>query len=129
MNVKWINNLIIVSGHDLKDLEMLLKQTEGKGINIYTHGEMIPCHGYSELNKYKPRYSYKDRIFTTNVVWGDGVKFIGKDENGNKDFSEIINKALELGGFKEDEEPKEILVGFGHNATLSNALAIIYAVK
>lgn len=153
---------IIVSGHDLKDLEMLLKQTEGKGINIYTHGEMIPCHGYPELNKYphlagnyggawqdqqkefdnipgcilmttnclmKPRDSYKDRIFTTNVVGWDGVKFIGKDENGEKDFSEIINKALELGGFKEDQEPKEILVGFGHNATLSNAPAIIDAVK
>lgn len=153
---------IVVSGHDLKDLEMLLKQTEGKGINIYTHGEMIPCHGYPELNKYphlagnfggawqdqqkefdnipgcilmttnclmKPRDSYKDRIFTTSVVGWDGVKYIGKTENGEKDFSEIINKALELGGFKEDQEPKEILVGFGHNATLSNAPAIIDAVK
>lgn len=153
---------IIVSGHDLKDLEMLLKQTEGKGINIYTHGEMIPCHGYPELNKYphlvgnfggawqdqqkefdnipgcilmttnclmKPRDSYKDRIFTTSVVGWEGVKYIGKTENGEKDFSEIINKALELGGFEEDEEPKEILVGFGHHATLSNAPAIIEAVK
>ncbi|MEG2017090.1 MAG: hydroxylamine reductase [Clostridium sp.] len=153
---------IIVSGHDLKDLEMLLKQTEGKGINIYTHGEMIPCHGYPELNKYphlvgnfggawqdqqkefdnipgcilmttnclmKPRDSYKDRIFTTSVVGWEGVKYIGKTENGEKDFSEIINKALELGGFEEDEEPKEILVGFGHHATLSNASAIIEAVK
>lgn len=153
---------IIVSGHDLKDLEMILKQTEGKGINIYTHGEMIPCHGYPELNKYphlvgnfggawqdqqkefdnipgcilmttnclmKPRDSYKDRIFTTSVVGWDGVKYIGKTGDGEKDFSEIINKALELGGFKEDQEPHEILVGFGHNATLSNAPAIIDAVK
>ncbi|MDV8114544.1 hydroxylamine reductase [Bacillus sp. BAU-SS-2023] len=153
---------IIVSGHDLKDLEMILKQTEGKGINIYTHGEMIPCHGYPELNKYphlagnfggawqdqqkefdnipgcilmttnclmKPRDSYKDRIFTTSVVGWDGVKYIGKNADGEKDFSEIINKALELGGFKEDQEPHEILVGFGHNATLSNAPAIIDAVK
>ena len=153
---------IVVSGHDLKDLEMILKQTEGKGINIYTHGEMIPCHGYPELNKYphlvgnfggawqdqqkefdnipgcilmttnclmKPRDSYKDRIFTTSVVGWDGVKYIGKTENGEKDFSEIINKALELGGFKEDQEPKEILVGFGHNTTLKNAPAIIDAVK
>ena len=153
---------IVVSGHDLKDLEMLLKQTEGKGINIYTHGEMIPCHGYPELNKYphlvgnfggawqdqqkefdnipgcilmttnclmKPRDSYKDRIFTTSVVGWDGVKYIGKTEDGQKDFSEIINKALELGGFKDDQEPHEILVGFGHNATLSNAPAIIDAVK
>lgn len=153
---------IIVSGHDLKDLEMILKQTEGKGINIYTHGEMIPCHGYPELNKYphlagnfggawqdqqkefdnipgcilmttnclmKPRDSYKDRIFTTSVVGWDGVKYIGKTADGEKDFSEIINKALELGGFKEDQEPHEILVGFGHDATLSNAPAIIDAVK
>ncbi|MRZ80036.1 hydroxylamine reductase [Paeniclostridium sordellii] len=153
---------IVVSGHDLKDLEMILKQTEGKGINIYTHGEMIPCHGYPELNKYphlagnfggawqdqqkefdnipgcilmttnclmKPRDSYKDRIFTTSVVGWDGVKYIGKTENGEKDFSEIINKALELGGFEEDQEPHEILVGFGHNATISNVPAIIDAVK
>lgn len=153
---------IIVSGHDLKDLEMLLKQTEGKGINIYTHGEMLPCHGYPELNKYphlvgnfggawqdqqkefdnipgcilmttnclmKPRDSYKDRIFTTSVVGWDGVKHICKKENGEKDFSEIINKALELGGFTEGQETHEILVGFGHNATLSNAPAIIEAVK
>ena len=153
---------IIISGHDLRDLEMLLKQTEGKGINIYTHGEMLPSHGYPELNKYthlvgnfggawqnqqkefdnipgcilmttnclmKPRDSYKDRIFSTSVVGWDGIKHIAKDENGNKDFSEIINKALSLGGFEEDEEVKEILVGFGHKATLSHADAIINAVK
>ena len=153
---------IIVSGHDLRDLEMLLKQTEGKGINIYTHGEMLPSHGYPELNKYahlvgnfggawqnqqkefdnvpgcilmttnclmKPKDSYKDRIFSTSVVGWDGIKHIEKDESGNKDFSEIITKALELGGFKEDEEVKEILVGFGHKATLSHADTIINAVK
>ena len=153
---------IIVSGHDLRDLEMLLKQTEGNGINIYTHGEMLPSHGYPELNKYshlvgnfgsawqnqqkefdnisgcilmttnclmKPRDSYKDRIFSTSVVGWDGIKHIEKDENGNKDFSEIITKSLELGGFKEDEEVKEILVGFGHKATLSHAETIIKAVK
>ncbi len=153
---------IIVSGHDLKDLEMLLQQTEGKGINIYTHGEMLPSHGYPGLKKYKhlvgnfggawqdqqkefdgipgcilmttnclmrPRETYKDRIFTTNVVGWDGVKFIPKKEDGTKDFSEIIEKALELGGYKEDQEPHEILVGFGHHATLSNAEAIVDAVK
>ncbi|AWK52679.1 hydroxylamine reductase [Clostridium beijerinckii] len=153
---------IIVSGHDLKDLEMLLKQTEGKGINIYTHGEMLPSHGYPELNKYphlvgnfgsawqnqqkefdnipgcilmttnclmKPRDSYKDRIFSTSVVGWNGIKHIAKDQNSNKDFSEIINKALELGGFEKDEEVKEILVGFGHKATLSHADTIINAVK
>ena len=153
---------IIVSGHDLKDLEMLLQQTEGKGINIYTHGEMIPSHGYPGLKQYshlvgnfggawqdqqkefddipgcilmttnclmRPRETYKDRIFTTSVVGWDGVKHIGKDKNGKKDFSEIINKALELGGYEEDQEPHEILVGFGHNATLSNAETIVNAVK
>jgi hydroxylamine reductase len=153
---------IIVSGHDLKDLEMLLEQTEGKGINIYTHGEMLPSHGYPGLKKYKhlvgnfgsawqnqqkefdgipgcilmttnclmrPRETYKDRIFTTNVVGWDGVKNIGVLEDGTKDFSEIINKALELGGFEKDEEEKEILVGFGHHATLSHAEAIVNAVK
>ncbi len=153
---------IIVSGHDLRDLEMLLDQTEGKGINIYTHGEMLPSHGYPELKKYKhlvgnfgsawqnqqkefdgipgcmlmttnclmrPRETYKDRIFTTSVVGWDGVKYIGAAEDGTKDFSEIIDKTLELGGFEESEEEKEILVGFGHHATLSHAEAIVNAVK
>lgn len=153
---------IIVSGHDLKDLEMILEQTKGKGINIYTHGEMIPCHGYPGLKKYKhlvgnfggawqnqqkefdnipgcilmttnclmkPRESYKDRIFTTSVVGWDGVKHIGKNKDGKKDFSVIINKALELGGYKEDEEVHEILVGFGHHETLSHAETIINAVN
>lgn len=153
---------IIISGHDLRDLEMLLEQTEGKGINIYTHGEMLPSHGYPKLNKYphlvgnfggawqnqqkefdgipgcilmttnclmKPRDSYKDRIFSTSVVGWDGIKHISADENGHKDFSEIISKALALGGFEKDEEVKEILVGFGHKATLSHAETIVNGVK
>lgn len=64
----------------------------------------------------RPRETYKDRIFTTSVVGWDGVKYIGVSEDGTKDFSEIIDKDLELGGFKEDEEPKNILVGFGHKS-------------
>ena len=153
---------IIVSGHDLWDLQMLLEQTEGKGINIYTHGEMIPCHGYPQLKKYdhlvgnfggawqdqqkefdnipgcvlmttnclmRPRESYKDRIFTTSVVGWDGVKYIGVGADGKKDFTPIIEKALELGGYEEDQEPHEILVGFGHHATLSHAETIVNAVK
>ena len=153
---------IVVSGHDLKDLEMLLEQTKGKGINIYTHGEMLPCHGYEGLKKYphlvgnfggawqdqqkqfdnlpgcilmttnclmRPRESYKDRIYSTNVVGWEGVKYIGKKENGEKDFSEIIAQALELGGYPEDEEAHEILVGFGHHATLGYADKIVEAVK
>lgn len=153
---------IIVSGHDLKDLEQLLQQSEGSGVNIYTHGEMLPCHGYPGLKKYKhlagnfggawqeqqkqfdnlpgcilmttnclmrPRESYKDRIYTTNVVGWDGVKFIPRKENGEKDFSEIIAHAKALGGYPEDPPPHEILVGFGHHATLEHAEEIVAAVK
>ena len=153
---------IVISGHDLRDLEQLLQQTEGKGVNIYTHGEMLPAHGYPSLKKYshlvgnfgtawqnqqkefdgipgcilmttnclmKPKDSYKDRIFTTNVVGWEGLKYVPVKEDGTKDFSEIINKALELDGFTEDEEVKEITVGFGHNAVLSHANEIIEAVK
>lgn len=153
---------IIVSGHDLRDLEMLLEQTKDKGVNVYTHGEMLPAHGYPELKKYdnlvgnfggawqnqqkefdgikgcilmttncimKPRDSYKDRIYTTSVVGWDGVKHIRTLEDGEKDFTEMIDRAIALGGFEEDEEEKEILVGFGHKATLAHADAIIEAVK
>ena len=153
---------IIVSGHDLKDLEMLLKQTEGLGINIYTHGEMLPSHGYEGLKKYKhlvgnfggawqdqqkqfdnlpgcilmttnclmrPRDTYKDRIYSTNVVVWDGIKYIEKKPDGEKDFSEIIKQSLELGGFTEEQEVKEILVGFGHEAALSHAGELVEAVK
>lgn len=153
---------IIVSGYDLKDLEMLLKQTEGLGINIYTHGEMLPSHGYEGLKKYKhlagnfggawqdqqkqfdnlpgcilmttnclmrPRDTYKDRIYSTNVVGWDGIKYIKKKPDGEKDFSEIIKQSLELGGFTEDQEVKEILVGFGHEAALSHAGELVEAVK
>ena len=153
---------IIVSGHDLKDLEMLLKQTEGLGINIYTHGEMLPSHGYEGLKKYKhlagnfggawqdqqkqfdnlpgcilmttnclmrPRDTYKDRIYSTNVVGWDGIKYIEKKPDGEKDFSEIIKQSLELGDFTEEQEVKEILVGFGHEAALSHACELVEAVK
>ena len=153
---------IIVSGHDLKDLEMLLKQTEGLGINIYTHGEMLPSHGYEGLKKYKhlagnfggawqdqqkqfdnlpgcilmttnclmrTRDTYKDRIYSTNVVGWDGIKYIEKKPDGEKDFSEIIKQSLELGGFTEEQEVKEILVGFGHEAALSHAGELVEAVK
>ncbi len=153
---------IVVSGHDLKDLEMLLAQTQGKGIHVYTHGEMLPAHGYEGLKKYthlvgnfggawqdqqsqfddlpgcilmttnclmRPRESYKDRIFSTNVVGWDGVQFIEKQENGEKEFGPIIKKALELGGYPEDHDQEEILVGFGHHAVLDKAGAIVEAVR
>ena len=167
---------IIVSGHDFHDLEMLLQQSAGTGVNIYTHGEMLPGHGYEGLKKYphlignfggawqdqqkqfdnlpgcilmttnclmRPRESYKDRIYSTNVVGWDGVKYIGKNANGEKDFSEIIRQALELGGYSEDHDVKpiepsdcpschlssELLTGFAHEATLSHAGEIVQAVK
>ena len=118
---------ILVSGHDLKDLEEVLKQSEGKGIFVYTHGEMLPCHGYPGLKKYphfyghfgtawqnqakefsqfpgailmttnciqKPRDSYKDNIFTCDVVGWPGVTHIE-----NRDFSPLIEKALAMPGF------------------------------
>lgn len=167
---------IIVSGHDFHDLEMLLQQSAGTGVNIYTHGEMLPGHGYEGLKKYphlignfggawqdqqkqfdnlpgcilmttnclmRPRESYRDRIYSTNVVGWDGVKYIGKNANGEKDFSEIIRQALELGGYSEDQDVKpiepsdcpschlssELLTGFAHEATLSHAGEIVQAVK
>jgi len=152
---------IIVSGHDLLDLEQLLEQTEGKGINIYTHGEMLPAHGYPGLNKYphlaghfggawqeqqkefdnipavilmttnciqKPRDSYMDRIFTTGLVEWPGITHITALD-GKKDFSAVIDKAIELGGFDKEKKDKDILVGFAHNAVLGVADKVISAVK
>ena len=148
---------ILVSGHDLKDLEGILKQTEGKGINVYTHGEMLPCHGYPELKKYshfyghygsawqnqakefdafpgailmttnciqKPRGSYQDRIFTTGLVGWPGVNHIA-----DKDFTPVIEKALEMPGFTEDQDGKQVMVGFARNAVLGVADQVIEAVK
>ncbi len=155
---------IVVTGHDLHDLALLLEQTKDKGINIYTHGEMLPCHAYPELKKYQHlkgnfgtawqnqqkefdnipapvlfttncimpvKESYADRIFTTSVVEYPGMVHIGKD----KDFTPVIEKALELGGYKELQKMTginggEILtVGFGHNTVLSVADKVIDAVK
>ena len=148
---------ILVSGHDLKDLYELLKQTEGKGIQIYTHGEMLPCHGYPELKKFehfyghygtawqnqkkefaefpgailmttnciqKPKDTYQENIFTTGLVGWPGVKHIA-----GKDFSEVIEKALEMPGFQEDTEGKSVMVGFARNAVLSVAGQVVEAVK
>lgn len=153
---------IVVSGHDLHDLEMLLEQTKGKGINIYTHGEMLPSHGYEKLKAYPhlagnfggawqdqqkqfanlpgailmttnclmtPQSSYRDRIFTTSVVGFEGVTHIPKRADGQKDFTPVLQKAAELGGYEEDELPKEITVGFGHKAVLDRAGDIVAAVK
>ena len=148
---------VLVSGHDLKDLEEILKQTEGKGINVYTHGEMLPCHGYPELKKYphfyghygtawqnqkkefsefpgailmttnciqKPHEAYKDNIFTAGLVGWPEVTHIS-----NKDFTPVIDKALEMPGFPEDTTGKEVMVGFGRNAVMGVAGQVIEAVK
>jgi hydroxylamine reductase len=153
---------ILISGHDLRDLEDLLEQTAGKGINIYTHGEMLPAHAYPAFKKYphlvgnyggswwhqprefeafggailmttncivKPLDSYKDRIFTTGLVgWPDVPHLADRLPNGQKDFSAVIQKALESGSPQPLEEGT-IPIGFAHNTVLSVADKVIDAVK
>lgn len=155
---------IVISGHDLYDLKQLLEQTKDKGVNVYTHGEMLPAHAYPELKKYMhlkgnfgtawqnqqkefanipapilfttnclmpPKESYSDRVFTTEVVSYPDIVHVGEE----KDFSVVINKALELGGYKDDVQftgingGETVMTGFGHNAVLSNAEVVIEAVK
>jgi len=148
---------ILVSGHDLKDLEELLKQTEGKGINIYTHGEMLPAHGYPWLKKYKHLVgnyggAWQDQrdefdkfpgaiLMTTNCIqrprdsyknriFTSGlVAWEGVTHISNRDFTPVIESALKADGFKEDGPDKKITVGFGHNAVMSVADKVISAVK
>lgn len=155
---------IVITGHDLYDLKQLLEQTKDKGINIYTHGEMLPAHGYPELKKYPhlkgnfgtawqnqqkefadlpapvlfttnclmpPRDSYRDRVFTTEMVAYPGTVHIGPE----KDFTPVIEKALELGGYPEDRQftgingGTAVSTGFGHGTILSLADQVIEAVK
>jgi hydroxylamine reductase len=151
------NKAILISGHDLKDLELLLKQTEGMGIDIYTHSEMLPAHGYPELKKYSHLYgnfggAWQNQtkefdafpgaiLMTTNCIqrprksYEDRIFTTGLVEFPNvvhitdKDFSPVIKKALEMPGFTEDTPEQTILTGFGHNAVLSVAPQIIDAVK
>lgn len=155
---------IIISGHDLYDLKQLLEQTKDKGINIYTHGEMLPGHAYPELAKYPhlkgnfgtawqnqqkefadvpapilfttnclmpPKASYADRVFTTETVSYPDMVHIGED----RDFTPVINKALELGGYPADmpftgiNGGDRVMTGFGHNTVLSVAGQVVDAVK
>jgi hydroxylamine reductase len=158
---------ILISGHDLQDLKMLLEQTEGKGINVYTHGEMLPAHGYPELKKFshlagnyggawqlqkfefpkfpgpivmttnciiEPRKSYAQRIHTTDMVGWPGVDHVARNDDGTKDFSKVIDQALEMDGFTEKDvarskEPEQTLTGFGHNAVLSVADQVLEAIQ
>ena len=158
---------IVVTGHDLSDIKQLLEQTKDTGINIYTHGEMLPAHAYPELKKYPhlkgnlgtawqnqqkefatlpapilfttnclmpPKSSYADRVFTTGSVQFPNTPYI-KDENGHKDFTLLIKKALELGGYSSDQHftgingGSSVMTGFARNAILSSAGEIVDAVK
>ena len=159
---------IVVTGHDLEDIKQLLEQTKDKGINIYTHGEMLPAHAYPELKKYPhlkgnfgtawqnqqkefaslpapilfttnclmpPKASYADRVFTTGAVVFPNTPFISSSTDGHKDFTPVIEKALELGGFSKDQHftgingGSSVMTGFARNAILSSAGEIVDAVK
>jgi hydroxylamine reductase len=148
---------ILVSGHDLKDLEELLKQTRGKGIYVYTHGEMLPCHGYPELKKYDHFYGHYGTawqnqakefaafpgaiLMTTNCIQKpkDSYKenifttglvgWPGVTHVSDKNFEPVIKRALELPGFTEDIKGKSVMVGFARNAVLGVADKVIEAVK
>ncbi|MBC8234102.1 hydroxylamine reductase [bacterium] len=148
---------IVVSGHDLKDLEELLKQTEGKGINVYTHGEMLPAHGYPGLKKYKHLVgnygsAWQDQrdefdefpgaiLMTTNCIQRpkDSYKdriftcgptaWPGVAHISDRNFAPVIEAALAAEGFSEDGPDKTILVGFGHDAVLGVADKVVNAVK
>lgn len=149
---------IVVSGHDLEDLREILEQTQGKGINVYTHGEMLPAHSYPALKKYphlvgnyggawqKQQTEFADFpgaiVMTSNCIIDPNVgryadriytrSIVGwpgvKHIQGN-DFSEVIEKALSLPGFAESEPEHRITIGFGHKALMAAAPAVIEQVK
>ena len=148
---------ILGSGHDLKDLEEILKQSQGKGIYVYTHGEMLPCHGYPELKKYEHFYGHYGTawqnqakefdafpgaiLMTTNCIqkprdsyqaniFTTGlVGWPGVAHIASKDFSPVIEKALSLPGFAEDTDKGSVMVGFTRNAVMGVAGTVIEAVK
>ena len=148
---------ILVSGHDLKDLEEILKQTEGKGIYVYTHGEMLPCHGYPNLKKYSHFYGHYGTawqnqhkefaefpgsiIMTTNCIqkpvesysaniFTTGpVAWPGVTHISDGNFKPAIDRALALPGFDGDRNGKSVMVGFARNTVMSVADKVIEAVK
>jgi hydroxylamine reductase len=148
---------ILVSGHDLKDLEELLKQTEGKGIYIYTHGEMLPTHGYPKLKKYGHFYghygtAWQNQIkefpnfpgailmttnciqrpksdYTANIFTSGMVGWPGIPHIADMNFTPVIDRALALAGFEEDKNGQEVTVGFARNAVLEVADKVIAATK
>ena len=148
---------ILISGHDLKDLEALLEQTQGRGINVYTHGEMISAHGYPELKKFphfygqfgtawqkqirefadfpgailmttnclqRPKKEYQKNIFTSGMVGWPDIPHI-EDQN----FKPLIDRALELPGFDQDQPNGEVMVGYARNTVLGISNEILEAVK
>lgn len=152
---------ILISGHDLKDIEMLLEQTEGSGVDVYTHSEMLPAHYYPKFKKYKhfignygnswwmqkeefekfngpvlfttncivpPKTDYIDRIYTTGAAGFPGCKHIEADENGHKDFTEIIEHAKKCKAPVQIEEG-ELVGGFAHNQVLALKDKVVDAVK
>ncbi|MCL2196106.1 MAG: hydroxylamine reductase [Treponema sp.] len=159
---------IVITGHDLHDLQLLLEQTNGGGVNVYTHGEMLAAHGYPGLRKYShlkghfgaawqnqqnefkdlpapilftancimpPRESYIGRVYTTSVVHYPQTIHIEEDANDNKDYSVLIDHAIKLGGFSEDNQftgmngGLAVTTGYGRQTVLNNAPAIVDAVK
>jgi len=152
---------ILISGHDLKDIEMLLEQTEGSGVDVYTHSEMLPAHYYPKFKKYKhfignygnswwmqkeefekfngpvlfttncivpPKTDYIDKIYTTGAAGFPGCKHIEADENGHKDFTEIIEHAKKCKAPVQIEEG-ELVGGFAHNQVLALKDKVVDAVK
>ncbi len=152
---------ILISGHDLKDIEMLLEQTEGSGVDVYTHSEMLPAHYYPKFKKYKhfignygnswwmqkeefekfngpvlfttncivpPKTDYIDRIYTTGAAGFPGCKHIVADENGHKDFTEIIEHAKKCKAPVQIEEG-ELVGGFAHNQVLALKDKVVDTVK
>ncbi|MCX7913801.1 MAG: hydroxylamine reductase [Thermodesulfovibrionales bacterium] len=148
---------ILVSGHDLKDLLEILKLTDGKNIYVYTHGEMLPAHGYPELKKYSHLYGHYGTawqnqhkeftkfpgpiLMTTNClqkpldsykdnIFTTGVVgWPGIKHVSNDNFKPIVDKALNMEGFQEDVDGKTVMVGFARNTVLGVAEKIVEAVK
>jgi len=148
---------LLVSGHDLKDLEAILKQSDGKGITIYTHGEMLPCHGYPVLKKYPHFYGHYGTawqnqhkefsafpgpiIMTTNclqrpqdsykdrIFTAGLVGWPGVAHISDGNFKPAIDKALALPGFPAEAPGKSVMTGFGRNAVMSVAGKVIEAIK
>ena len=140
---------ILVSGHDLKDLEEVLKQSEGKGIYVYTHGEMLPTHGYPELKKYPHFYGHfgtawqnqmkefpqfpgaillttnclmrVQQAYQDNIFTRGPVGWPGVQHLESRDFTALIQKALAMPGFTEDKNGKSVMTGFGHETVMGVA--------